>query len=237
MSLKKIIIFYPSFEKGGVEIILVNLIDFFLKKRINVTLISSNFPKKFSKNKLFNYREFKPLKSIFPARLSRAFSASSLLLDELNKSDSDNTIVFSLQSSSISILISKIFGFKIIVRNAEDPIYSTYYADNKVLALIAIVSKFLTYNFANGIITNSIGSKRSLSKFIFSNKITSIYNPYIKDKFKIKSKTKRKNVILSVGRLTKQKDFQTLIKAFSLVNKKIKNHKLIIIGDGEKKNE
>ena len=65
-----------------------------------------------------------------------------MLLDELNKSDTDNTIVFSLQSSSISILISKIFGFKIIVRNAEDPIYSTYYADNKVLALIAIVSKF-----------------------------------------------------------------------------------------------
>ena len=157
-------------------------------------------------------------------------------MDELNKSDTNNTIVFSLQSSSISILLAKIFGFKIIVRNAEDPIYSTYYADNKVLALIAIVSKFLTYNFANGIITNSIGSKKSLSKFIFSNKITSIYNPYIKDKFKIKSKTKRKNVILSVGRLTKQKDFQTLIKAFNLVNKKIKNYKLIIIGDGEKMN-
>ena len=237
MSLKKIIIFYPSFEKGGVEIVLVNLIDFFLKKRINVTLISSNFPDKFSKNKFFNYKEFKPLKSIFPARLSRAFSASSLLLDELRKSDSDNTIVFSLQSSSISILISKIFGFKIIVRNAEDPIYSTYYADNKALALITIILKFLTYNFANGIITNSIGSKKSLSKFIFSNKITSIYNPYVKNKFKFKKKKKRKNIILSVGRLTKQKDFQTLIKAFSLVNNKIKNYKLIIIGDGEEKNK
>ena len=32
MSLKKIVIFYPSFEKGGVEIILVNLVIFFKKK-------------------------------------------------------------------------------------------------------------------------------------------------------------------------------------------------------------
>ena len=33
MRLKKIIIFYPSFERGGVEIILLNLINFFLKKK------------------------------------------------------------------------------------------------------------------------------------------------------------------------------------------------------------
>ena len=32
-NLKKIIIFYPSFERGGVEIILLNLINFFLKKK------------------------------------------------------------------------------------------------------------------------------------------------------------------------------------------------------------
>ena len=31
MNLKKIIIFYPSFERGGVELILINLINFFLK--------------------------------------------------------------------------------------------------------------------------------------------------------------------------------------------------------------
>lgn len=236
MSLKKIIIFYPSFEKGGVEVVLINLISFFLKNQIKVTLISSNFSKKFLKNKLFRYKNFEPLKNIFPDRMSKAFSASSLLLRELKESSSDNTIVFSLQSSSISILIAKIIGFKIIVRNAEDPIYSTYYADNKVLGLFAVFSKFLTYNFANGIITNSLGSKKSLNKIIFSKKIISIYNPYLKYNFKDRLK-KRKNIMLSVGRLTKQKDFETLIKAFNLVDKKIQNYKLIIIGNGKKKKD
>ena len=45
MRLKKIIIFYPSFERGGVEIILLNLINFFLKKSVKIVLIS-NAPKK-----------------------------------------------------------------------------------------------------------------------------------------------------------------------------------------------
>ena len=45
MRLKRIIIFYPSFERGGVETILLNLINFFLKKKIKIILIS-NAPKK-----------------------------------------------------------------------------------------------------------------------------------------------------------------------------------------------
>ena len=45
MKLKRIIIFYPSFERGGVETILLNLINFFLKKKIKIILIS-NVPKK-----------------------------------------------------------------------------------------------------------------------------------------------------------------------------------------------
>ena len=45
MKLKKIIIFYPSFERGGVEIILMNLINHFLKKKVKIVLIS-NAPKK-----------------------------------------------------------------------------------------------------------------------------------------------------------------------------------------------
>ena len=56
--LEKIIIFYPSYERGGVEIILKNLINFFLKKKIKVTLISSGFKDEtIKKNKLFKYDE------------------------------------------------------------------------------------------------------------------------------------------------------------------------------------
>ncbi len=235
MKLKKIILFYPSFERGGVEIILVNFINYLIKNKIKVVLISSNFNQSgiFNKN-YFLYKYFKSNKSHFPNRLLTAYKASNLLIDVLRQSKKEDTIIFSLQSSSISILISRILGFKIVARNAEDPIYSTIYADKKILALFIIIFKVLTYNFANGIITNSKGSKLSMQKLVLDNKkVKSIYNPYLKKSLKIK-KNIRKDVILSVGRLTKQKDFNTLINAFSLIHKKIPNFKLLIIGSGDK---
>ena len=238
MKLNKIIIFYHSIERGGVEIVLVNLINFFLKKNIKIILISSNFFNvKLFNNPLFEYRKFNHVKNLFPDRISKAFQASNLLIEELKKTHPNQTIVFSLQSSSISILLSKILGFKIVVRNAEDPIYSTLFADNKFVASIILIFKFMTYSLSDGIITNSVGSKKSMNKLVFSkNKIVSIYNPYLKNNLKIKVK-KRKNIILTVGRLTKQKDFGSLIKAFYSINKKIRNYKLVIIGDGENRKE
>ena len=42
---------------------------------------------------------------------------------------------------------------------------------------------------------------------------------------------------MSVGRLTKQKDFYNLIIAFNLIKHKIPTYKLIIVGDGQLKGE
>ena len=48
-----------------------------------------------------------------------------------------------------------------------------------------------------------------------------------------KENLKKERVITAMGRLTYQKGFDTLIRAFSLVNKKVDNYKLSIFGDGE----
>lgn len=45
MKLKKIIIFYPSFERGRVEKIIVNFIRYLLKKHINRFYCNSNSQK------------------------------------------------------------------------------------------------------------------------------------------------------------------------------------------------
>ena len=236
--LKKIIIFYPSFERGGVEIILLNLINFFLKKKIEIVLIASNIKKGVFKNKKFQSRivKKKPF-AIMPDRISKALTASKILINEIKKSDKKNTIILSLQGSSLAILVSKFLGFKIIVRNAEDAISSTYFAENKIQSLIILFLKIILYNFSDKIISNSKGSGNSLKKiFIKEKKIFPIYNPYLK-KINNKSNTKRHKYLLSVGRLTKQKDFKNLIISFSYIKNQIPNYKLIIIGDGHLKNE
>jgi glycosyltransferase involved in cell wall biosynthesis len=237
MKVKKLIIFYPSFERGGVEIILVNLIKYFLKKKIQVVLITSSIKeKKILRNKLFKIRNIKTTpKSFLSDRIKKAFSASGILINEIKKTDKKNTIVFSLQGSSLAIVISRLLGIKILVRNAENAISSTIHADQKIQALVILFFKIFTYNFASGIITNSIGSGISLKKLLFiKKKIYPIYNPYI-NKIRTNKITKKKNLILSIGRLTKQKDFKNLIISFSYVEKYFSNYKLVIIGDGELK--
>ena len=94
--------------------------------------------------------------------------------------------------------------------------------------------RFLFYNFVDGIITNSYGSAESLKKFIFNKKkISTIYNPYLKEikNFKSKKKIKFKK-FLSVGRLCKQKNFETLILGFYKFNKTKNDFTLDIVGSG-----
>ena len=236
--LEKIIIFYPSFERGGVEISLTNLINYFLKKKIKVILVSSGFKNKdVLKNKLFEYDKLRFSSPFFHGRISSAIIASLNLALQLKKNSKKNCIVFSIQSSVISILISKLLGFRIVVRNAEDPIHSFIYDGNKLKSLISMLLKIFLYNFANGIITNSKGSKKSLNKILpFKKNLNYIYNPYLKKKNN-NTKFKKKNYILSVGRLSLQKNFEGLIRSFYLFNKVYKEYKLIIIGDGPLKKE
>jgi len=214
------------------------LIKFFLKKKIEIVLITSNLKKDFLKNKLFELKIVNVLPSnLMPDRISKALTASKILYTELKKSNKKNTIVMSLQGSSLAIIVTKFLGFKIIVRNAEDALSSTFFAENKFQSLIILFLKIILYNFSDKIISNSRGSGNSLKKiFIKEKKIFPIYNPYLK-RINKKSKTKRYKYLLSIGRLTKQKDFDNLIIAFSYIKDQIPNYKLIIIGDGHLKNE
>ena len=142
-----------------------------------------------------------------------------------------------MQSSMVSILVSKFYKTKIVARNSEDPISSTIYADNYITSILVFFLRFIIYNFADGILTNSYGSRNFLKLFLINkNKIKTIYNPYLLS-IKKKSNYRKKNIILSIGRLVKQKNFETLIRGFSIFSRDYPKYKLIILGDGPEKNK
>ena len=53
----------------------------------------------------------------------------------------------------------------------------------------------------------------------------------------VETQVSTKNTIISIGRLTRQKNFDFLIMAFKEINKKYPNLNLFILGDGEEKNK
>ena len=241
MKIKNIIIYYPSFERGGVEKILVNLSKFFSEKKINVNLVTiKNKNNSFLKqNKFFKIFNIAVRKNFILNRYTTSLACLLPLIRAMKNKSNTDTIIHSMQSNVAAIIIAKIFGFKVVARNSEDPISSTKYAEEKIFSKIIFMIKFLFYHMADGIITNSKGSANSLNKFLFNKSLVRyIYNPYLtKEKIKLTKKKNyyKKNIILTVGRLCKQKNFKDLILAFKIFQKQYDNYQLHIIGDGYEK--
>jgi glycosyltransferase involved in cell wall biosynthesis len=239
MKEKNLIFFYPSFERGGVTKNLINLLNYLKKYNIKVHLISTYnlindlklgnnfFYYPVNKNILFKF---------FPGRFNTAFNAMFVLLAVIKKLKNKKVVIHSMQSNIAAILICLYKRKKIVIRNSEDPLYSAIYSENKFFALIVFILKFLTYNFAHKIITNSLGSKKNLKFFVFNKKkIITIYNPYLK---KINKRIfKKDKIVLNIGRLRKQKNQEILVKAFSFFVTRYSDYKLIILGHGNLKNK
>ncbi len=233
-KLKNIIIYYPSFEKGGATFNLINFANLAAKKNINISLISNiskKNQKKFLTHKIKVFRVKSTERYFFSKRTTSLFG-SLLILIKLLLVSNKNTILFSFQSHIVPLLFCTIFFKKIVIRNSEDAIDATKHADNLISAYIVLFLKSFFYFFSNGIITNSLKAKNSLERLTFNFKsINLIYNPYLHKIIKFKKK-RRKKIILSVGRLCKQKNQSLTIRAFKSFIKYKKDYKLLLIGHG-----
>ena len=230
---KKLIIFIPSIEGGGVEKNLF-IISNYLKDKINnisVISISNKY-----KNKFNNKIKFISPKADFwnsIGRRKKFFVGLFLLFFEILKDR--NTLVFSFQGNVYCTLLCKLLGIKIIVRSNSAP---DGWSQNRFKNLIF---KFVLRS-ADKIIVNSFEFKKKF-KTKFKIHAECIYNPLNKreiiKKSKIKSKIKfdrKKLKLINIGRYTDQKDQLTLLKAVNRIKDKI-SFNLLLVGRGvEKKN-
>jgi len=103
----------------------------------------------------------------------------------------------------------------------------------------------LTYWRADRVIAVSKGVKNDLVKTIpyLRRKVEVIYNPIFSNEIMVRKNepiddswflSQKAPTIISVGRLTLQKDFVTLLKAFTIVKKEM-CAKLVILGEGEER--
>ncbi len=225
---KKLIIFMPSIEGGGVEKNLF-LVSNYLSKKIKdlrLITISKKYKKKFNKS-----IKFITLSSNFWDKLSRRSKyalALILLFKEILKDR--KLIVFSFQANIYCIILCKLFRIKIISRSNSAPV-----GWSKNFLKRFIFKVFL--NSADKVMVNSYEFKKELKKE-FNVKSICIYNPLNKKEIIKNSKNKSKKIfktnnlkILNIGRFTDQKDQLTLLKALNLLKNKIK-FEVVIIGRG-----
>ena len=133
--------------------------------------------------------------------------------------------------------------FKLFLREAVHPFTAAKNQRSYINSKFVIFLKKKLYPYADKIIAISEGVKKSLVDQLKmpSNKIDVIYNPAGDERIIELSKEKvEKNYfnnnfnIINIGRLTKQKDHITLLKAMKIVLKKVQCN-LIIIGEGSER--
>ena len=231
---KTLLIFSPSIEDGGVEKNLYNVTNYFSNKLNKVSIITANYNKK---NKFKNKVNFiSPNNSLwnYSNRYVKTFICLFLFVLFFIKEKNKITIL-SFNSNIFAILTAKIFFCDIVIRSNASP---HGYLKNNIKKII--FSNILKQ--ANKVIVNSLDFKKQIM-LAFGINALCIYNPleniqYINklSKKKISFNFFKKNYlnIISVGRLVKQKDHITLLKAAKMLSDKIKI-KLLIVGNGEQK--
>ena len=230
MRKKKIVLFMPSIEGGGVEKNFFLITNYLCQTFNEITVITSSKyeakSKLNSKIKLIGPNlNFFNIASRYPKYFICLFYLIKFLIT--NK----HALVFAFQANGYASVISKIFRTTIITRSNSS---SDGWSKN---ILKIFLYKFLL-NLPDEVIVNSYEFKKELDRK-FNINSTVIYNPLNKKEIKIKSKEKlnlkffhKKNLkLITVGRLVGQKDQITLLKAINLIKEKI-DFKLLIIGRG-----
>jgi len=215
-----------SEKGGGAEKILSIILNYLVTKNFDISLITFdkkkskffyNFPKSIS---VYCLGDYLFVKSKYLSNFSKIIIYIIYLLKIKPK------IAFGfMHSTYVSLALASIFSKSKIV--ACEHILPNHFLDKKLeLFLIKIALIFI-----DKITVVSDQVKNQFSK-LFKAKIEVLNNIVDLSDYQKKTKHRRKKIILSVGRMVRQKNFTTLIKAFHLFYQKNKDWKLIIIGDG-----
>jgi len=229
--MKKLIIFNPSVEGGGVERnikLIFKTLD--IKLRNKVYFVSCDKLNGLDKS----IKNVEPIIKINTNNRIIKYLICIFSIIKIYFNDK-NIVIFSFQANVYAIILAKILGIKIIVRaNSAPSIWTNKFKD-------LVIKVF--YNLADEVIVNSLEFQREV-KSIFKVNSQVIYNPIDKKKLKYLSKVKKnfpffdndkKGLrIINVGRLTHQKNQIELLKIVNILKNQIPV-KLLIIGNGPEK--
>ncbi|MBN7289257.1 MULTISPECIES: glycosyltransferase [Campylobacter] len=243
--MKKISIFIPSFERGGVENNVILYSSILVEAGYCVDVVynradAQNFSKlgnKVNKVKLGWSIKIPHMHPRINDLLNMLIGCFLYLFKYRT-----NILIISFQGNIMPIAFCKLLGIKIIVRIASHP--SIVNNEKGVVAKLSNKLKNIFYKYATVVIANSEVAARQIA-IDAKVAVRTVYNPAFSQDIIAKSReplldekffSLKGKKIISVGRLVDIKDFQMLIKAFFIIQKKIEAS-LIVVGDGDKRKE
>lgn len=233
----RIAVFLPDFRKGGAQAMMINLANHWAASGHDVHVIAGTIEGGLSTN-------LHPSIPVTTGKGSGAFSGFMPLRNFLADEKPDALVSALYHANIVAGLVTATLGFRRtkIVLSERNHLSSSlndlpFYKRVLILPLL-----HLAYRFADYYIGISKGVSINLEdEFgLCREKITTIYNPVVTPEFAAKAaapadhpwlKNKDLPVLIAAGRLTTQKDYPTMLRAFASVLKE-KPCRLIVLGTG-----
>lgn len=232
MTKNKIAFVIGSLSSGGAERVITNLSNSLIE-RFDILIIT------FSKS-----TPFYPLDArinVIVCRDSAVHSTSLFQSLKLNyiltkriykilKAEQVHIVIGFITSANIlSTIAAKMYGIPCIISERNNPLVED------VPKLWVILRNYI-YPLADRLVLQTQGIKKLYEGKINPNKIIILPNPIALELSELRDDNgDKENLIITVGRLDKNKGHDEIIKAFNAID--TVNWKLLIIGDGHKKQE
>ena len=236
-----IALFIPTLNPGGAERVTVNLANAFCAQGFQIDLVLLKSSGNFLKYLNPNIR-------VICLNSSRLLTCIGALIKYLRTNRPAVLLSGMLRPNIVALIASKLSctGVPVVISEHTTVSYSLTQVSKLSAALLRVQMRAF-YRYAEEIIGVSAGVAIDIVEILGanSNAIRIIHNPVIdKDLVSLSFEwpphpwllNKTSPVILSVGRLTKAKDYVTLIKSFNIMRSE-QDARLIILGEGELRSE
>ncbi len=232
----KIALFIPDFTAGGAERIFATLAKEFALRGHDVDLVIGN------QDKAAFLHLIPPQVRVIDLKAPRMRQAFFSLVQYFRREKPDIALATRLHSSCFVVLARMFSGVKtaVVLREASTISLDMKKYPTKKRLILSFFAKLL-YPYADAIVCVSQGAVNDLHKFIriHDEKVYLVYNPVLTEDVYLGAAKDCEHpwfqngtpVILSVGRLSPEKKFDTLIEAFSKVRQRRKA-RLLILGEG-----
>lgn len=219
---KRYVFFVGALCQGGAERVISILTKYFSEENVHTEIIT-----------YYDREVFYPIHpdvKILPIEretgTKKNVFRNILWLRKYVKKNADVFISFLAPFNILAILSTIGLGKTIIVADRNDP---RFVPSNPVIRK----ARDFLYRFANGVVVQNTDNRKYFSRSV-QNKSTVIFNPIDlgekRGQALIADKKKR---IVSVGRLTKQKNQIMLIEAFAEIHRDYPEYSLTIYGEGD----
>ncbi|ARV62583.1 glycosyl transferase [Nostocales cyanobacterium HT-58-2] len=237
--MKRIAFFLPTLHGGGAERVTVNLLKGMLGRDVSLDLVIADAEGPF-------LNEIPKEVRVVDLEARRVIKATLPLSRYLQQHRPSALMSHMSHANVVAVLAKKLARTETKLVLVE---HNTLSVDKSKLMRSKFVPPFMKwlYPCADTIVGVSKGVAQDLEVQLGfpEGKINVIYNPVVDNELLTKAKASLGHpwfqkgappVFLAVGRLTKQKDFPTLIKAFGLLRKQ-RLARLLILGEGECRTE